>query len=146
MESQIQWHGLDPKDALVTIFPEGERSVLTTEQIFKVIDENASTASILFLSGVQYYTGQAFDIKTITQHAQSKGIIVGWDFAHGVGNIMLDLHEWGVDFVCTPTQGCGNSTDAIRQHGARINTSAVGPAESRASSCTRNMLLQPGTD
>lgn len=83
----------------MTIFPEGPRSILTTEQIFRVIDENASTTSILFLSGVQYYTGQAFDIKAITKHAQSKGIIVGWDFAHGVGNIILDLHEWGVDFA-----------------------------------------------
>lgn len=55
--------------------------------------------SVLFLSGVQYYTGQAFDIKAITKYAQSKGIVVGWDFAHGVGNIVLDLHEWGVDFA-----------------------------------------------
>lgn len=84
----------------MAIFPEGPCSVLTTNQILRVIDENASTASVLFLSGVQYYTGQAFDVKTITKYAQSKGIIVGWDFAHGVGNIMLDLHEWGVDFVC----------------------------------------------
>lgn len=99
IESQIQWHGLDPKDALVTIFPEGSISVLTTEQIFRVIDQNASTTSIIFLSGVQYYTGQAFDIKSITKHAQSKGIVVGWDFAHGAGNIILDLHEWGVDFA-----------------------------------------------
>lgn len=99
IESQIQWHGLDPEDALVTIFPEGPRSILTTEQIFRVIDENASTASIIFLSGVQYYTGQVFDIKAITKYAQSRGIVVGWDFAHGVGNIVLDLHEWGVDFA-----------------------------------------------
>ncbi|KAI5853063.1 pyridoxal phosphate-dependent transferase [Morchella snyderi] len=103
IESQIRWHGLDPADALVTIFPEAERAVLTTQQICKVIDRNADDTALLFLSGVQFYTGQAFDIKAITQHAQAKGIVVGWDMAHAVGNITLDLHEWGVDFAvwCT---------------------------------------------
>jgi kynureninase len=48
---------------------------------------------------VQYYTGQAFDIETITEFAHSKGIVVGWDLAHGVGNIELRLHEWNVDFA-----------------------------------------------
>jgi len=99
VESQIEWHGLSPKDALVTIFPEGSRNILTTDQICRVIDENASTTAVLWLSGVQYYTGQVFDLKAITRHAQNKGILVGWDLAHAVGNILLELHEWGVDFV-----------------------------------------------
>lgn len=103
MESQIRWHGLDPADALVTIFPEGGRQTLTTKQIYAVIDREADETAVLFLSGVQFYTGQAFDIKAITQHAQAKGIVVGWDLAHAAGNITLDLHEWGVDFAawCT---------------------------------------------
>lgn len=99
VESQIEWHGLSPKDALVTIFPEGSRNILITDQICRVIDENASTTAVLWLSGVQYYTGQVFDLKAITRYAQNKGILVGWDLAHAVGNILLELHEWGVDFV-----------------------------------------------
>ncbi|KAG0637445.1 pyridoxal phosphate-dependent transferase [Tuber brumale] len=103
VESQIEWHGLSPEDSLVTIFPEGGREVLTTDQIYRVIDGNASTTAVLWLSGVQYYTGQVFDLKAITRYAQSKGILVGWDLAHAVGNILLELHEWGVDFAawCT---------------------------------------------
>lgn len=65
-----------------------------------MIDHHADSTALLFLSGVQYYTGQAFDIKRITKHAQSKGLVVGWDLAHAAGNIPLELHEWGVDFVC----------------------------------------------
>lgn len=80
--------------------------MLTTQQICTVIDRNADDTALLFLSGVQFYTGQAFDIKAITQHAQAKGIVVGWDLAHAVGNIALDLHEWGVDFVCLSLVWC----------------------------------------
>lgn len=103
VESQIAWHGLNPQDHLITIFPEQGRHTLTTAQILRTIDTHASTAALLWLSGVQFYTGQAFDIKNITAYAQSKGLVVGWDFAHGAGNIPLELHEWGVDFAawCT---------------------------------------------
>lgn len=67
----------------------------------------------MFFSGVQYYTGQAFDIATITAYAQNKGIIVGWDLAHAVGNIELKLHEWGVDFVSAwLTQGNNINCDS----------------------------------
>ncbi|KAL7268794.1 Kynureninase (L-kynurenine hydrolase) [Rhizina undulata] len=99
MESQIQWHGLDPKGTLIEIFPDGGEKVLTTEQILRVIDQNSNDTAVMFLSGVQYYTGQLFDVKTITQYAQKRGIIVGWDFAHAAGNVPLELHEWGVDFA-----------------------------------------------
>jgi len=103
VESQIVWHGLDPKKELVCIQPKVGEYTLSTAQIVRVIDENRDKAALLFLSGVQYYTGQAFDIKYITAYAQSKGIMVGWDLAHGAGNIPLELHEWGVDFAawCT---------------------------------------------
>jgi kynureninase len=103
VESQIAWHGLDPKNELVCIQPREGEYTLATAQIIRTIDEYKDTAALLFLSGVQYYTGQAFDVKYITAYAQSKGITVGWDFAHAAGNIPLELHEWGVDFAawCT---------------------------------------------
>jgi kynureninase len=103
VESQIEWHDLDPKTELVCIQPHAGKFTLETAQIIRTIDEYKDTAALLFLSGVQYYTGQAFDIKYITAYAQNKGITVGWDFAHAAGNIPLELHEWGIDFAawCT---------------------------------------------
>lgn len=103
VESQITWHGLDPAVELITIDPKPEEHILSTAQIVRIIDTHKDDAALLFLSGLQYYTGQAFDIKYLTAYAQSKGIMVGWDFAHAVGNIPLELHEWGVDFAawCT---------------------------------------------
>ncbi|TGZ84678.1 kynureninase [Ascodesmis nigricans] len=103
MESQIRWHGLDPEKELVCVEPaEGEKTI-SWERLKRVIDENAETTAILWLSGLQYYTGQAFDIKNITAYAKAKGMLVGWDLAHAAGNMELELHEWDVDFAawCT---------------------------------------------
>ncbi|KAG4306009.1 hypothetical protein PORY_000919 [Pneumocystis oryctolagi] len=99
--SQIEWWGLNPKEEVVEI--EGEEGVLTIESIMKVIDTYEEELSVILFPGVQYYTGQVFDIKKVTEYARAKGIIVGWDLAHAVGNIELQLHEWGVDFAvwCT---------------------------------------------
>lgn len=99
MESQIRWHGLDPKKELVCVEPAEGDKCISWDRLKRVIDENADTTAILWLGGLQYYTGQAFDIKKITAYAQSKGMLVGWDLAHAAGNIELELHEWGVDFV-----------------------------------------------
>lgn len=89
---------------MVLIEPEDlNRPILTTEQILKVIDENASSTALILLSGIQFYTGQYFDIKRITAHAHCKGILIGWDCAHAAGNVDLQLHDWDVDFAawCT---------------------------------------------
>lgn len=100
VESQIQLHGHNPNDAMVLIEPENAAfPTLTTEQILRVIDEHASSTAVIFLSAIQYYTGQYFEIEKITAHAQSKGILVGWDCAHAAGNVDLQLHDWNVDFA-----------------------------------------------
>ncbi|KAI9826114.1 MAG: Kynureninase (L-kynurenine hydrolase) [Thelocarpon impressellum] len=105
VESQIRHHGLDPKDAMVLIEPADVEAdpTLSTSQILAVIDEHATSAALLLLPGIQYYTGQYFDIPAITAHAHSKGLLVGWDLAHAAGNVPLGLHEWEVDFAawCT---------------------------------------------
>ncbi|EAW13909.1 kynureninase [Aspergillus clavatus NRRL 1] len=104
VESQIKHHNFDPKDGMVLIEPEDHtRPVLDTEHIIRTIDEHASSTAVILLSAIQYYTGQYFDIKRITAHAQSKGILVGWDCAHAAGNVDLQLHDWNVDFAawCT---------------------------------------------
>lgn len=103
IESQIRQHGYNPEESMILIGPEEGTFEVTTEKILSVIDEHASTTALLLLPGIQYYTGQFFDIKTITAYAQSKGLTVGWDLAHAVGNVPLQLHDWNVDFAvwCT---------------------------------------------
>ncbi|KAL1311416.1 hypothetical protein AAFC00_001578 [Neodothiora populina] len=100
VESQIRLHNLNPKDAMVMLVPNTPmRPILSTKHIMRVIDENASSTALLLLPGVQFYTGQYFDIPAITAHAQKHGIVVGWDLAHAVGNVPLQLHDWNVDFA-----------------------------------------------
>lgn len=100
VESQLAHHNLNPASAMVLIEPPSRSSpLLPTAHILAAIDAHASTAAVLLLPGIQFYTGQAFDIRTITAHAQSKGIVVGWDLAHAVGNVPLALHDCNVDFA-----------------------------------------------
>lgn len=87
-------------DNMVLIDPiPGDNLALSTAKILAVIDDHASTAALIILSGVQYLTGQVLDIEQITSHAHSRGIMIGWDLAHAVGNIELNLHDWRVDFA-----------------------------------------------
>ena len=101
IESQIRHHNLAHEDAMVLIDPPtpAETPLLSTEHILATIDAHASDTALLLLPGIQFYTGQFFDIPLITAHAQSHGIHVGWDLAHAVGNVPLQLHDWNVDFA-----------------------------------------------
>jgi len=80
-----------------------EKHYYSTEHILAVISEHASSTALLLLPGIHFYSGQYFDIPTITAFAQVRGITVGWDLAHAAGNVPLQLHKWGVDFAawCT---------------------------------------------
>lgn len=99
IESQIVSHGRDPSVGMVLISPlEGEET-LSLEHILKTIDEHAADTAVLLLPGIQFYTGQWFDMPKITAHAQNRGILVGWDLAHAAGNVPVKLHEWNVDFA-----------------------------------------------
>lgn len=102
IESQIQWHGLDPAKSMVQIQPD-ENFYISTEKILATIDEHAEETALLLLPGIQYYSGQLFDIPRITKYAQDRGLVVGWDLAHAAGNVELSLHDWNVDFAawCT---------------------------------------------
>ncbi|KAI9820270.1 MAG: Kynureninase 1 [Pycnora praestabilis] len=100
VESQICHHKLDPAQSMVFIEPQSsDDSIMSTEHVLSVIDKHASTTALILLPGVQFYTGQYFDIPTITAHAHSKGILIGWDLAHAVGNVDVRLHDWEVDFA-----------------------------------------------
>ncbi|KAF5660683.1 kynureninase 2 [Fusarium heterosporum] len=99
IESQIVWHGLDPEKSMVKIGPNDDH-IITTELVLSTIDEHADDTALILLPGIQYYSGQLFDIPRITAYAQAKGIVVGWDLAHAAGNVELKLHDWNVDFAC----------------------------------------------
>lgn len=89
---------------MVELWPADEKlPYIPTEQILKCIDEHAEEAALIMLPGIQYYSGQLFDMPTITRYAQDRGIMVGWDLAHAAGNVDVKLHEWNVDFAtwCT---------------------------------------------
>jgi kynureninase len=97
--SQIAHHNLDPS-ALITIDPPSASSpYLSNENILSVISQHAATTALVLLPGIQFYSGQFFDIELITRHCQALGITVGWDLAHAVGNVPLQLHNWNVDFA-----------------------------------------------
>ncbi|KAJ9255808.1 hypothetical protein DTO207G8_2825 [Paecilomyces variotii] len=100
VESQIRHHNLEPKEAMVLIEPQDpDTPIITTEQIMQTIDEHASSAALVLLPSIQFYTGQYFEMKKITAHAHSRGLLIGWDCAHSVGNVDMKLHDWDVDFA-----------------------------------------------
>ena len=108
IESQIEWHGLDPKEQMVLVEPD-QGYVISTEKVLRLIDEHADELALILLPGIQYYSGQLLDIPTITAHAHKHGITIGWDLAHAAGNVELKLHEWDVDFACWCTYKYMNS-------------------------------------
>jgi len=99
LNSQVRFHGLDPKDVIVPIRKRTGEHFWRTGDIVEKIKEVGEELALLLIGGVNYYNGQVFDIRTITAHAKQQGAFVGWDLAHGVGNIGLELHDWGVDFA-----------------------------------------------
>ncbi len=99
VESQIKLHGLNPKDILLELSPREGEKTLHTEDILETLKEHGDSIATILIGGVNYYTGQAFDMEAITKAGQKIGAYVGFDLAHAAGNIMLDLHDWGVDFA-----------------------------------------------
>ncbi|KAG2171937.1 hypothetical protein INT43_001413 [Umbelopsis isabellina] len=100
VESQIKLHGYDPKSSLITIAPREGEDTLHTEDILAAIEKHGSSTAVIMLSGVQYYTGQWFEMEKITAFGHEQGCIVGWDLAHAAGNVPVQLHDWNVDFAC----------------------------------------------
>tara|TARA_B100000902_G_scaffold400002_1_gene474435 strand:- start:1453 stop:2703 length:1251 start_codon:yes stop_codon:yes gene_type:complete len=99
IESQINFHGYNPKDSIIKIKPRSGESTLRTEDILNVIEKEGNQIALIMLGGVNYYTGQVFDFRSITESAKEKSILIGFDLAHAVGNIKLKLHNWDVDFA-----------------------------------------------
>jgi kynureninase len=99
MESQVRFHGFNPAEAIVEIMPRpGEETLRTADILDRIKKEGAAVALVMF-SGVNYYTGQFFDMQAITEVGHEVGALVGFDLAHTTGNIPLRLHDWQVDFA-----------------------------------------------
>ena len=99
LETQVQFHGFDPDDAIIEIAPREGEWTLREEDILKAIEDNADQLAMVFLGGVNYFTGQLFNMLNLTKAAHAVGAIAGFDLAHAAGNVPLDLHDWGVDFA-----------------------------------------------
>ena len=100
LESQVKFHGLSPEDTIVEVVPRQGEHTIREEDILSAIDALGDELALVFWGGVNYYSGQVFDMAKITERAHQQGAYVGFDLAHGVGNIELKLHDWQVDFAC----------------------------------------------
>jgi kynureninase len=98
VKSQIQFHGFEPAHSLIELTPLPGESCLREEEIELLIEQRDDIALIM-LGGVNYVTGQAFDMARITRAGHQKGCVVGFDLAHAAGNLNLKLHDWGPDFA-----------------------------------------------
>ncbi len=103
METQARFHGLNPDDAIIELMPREGEYTLRTEDIIAKINEHKDDLAIVMMGGVNYYTGQAYDMEAITKAGHAVGANVGFDCAHAAGNLNLQLHDWDVDFAvwCT---------------------------------------------
>ncbi len=98
-ETQLKFHGLNPDEALIELKPRTGEHTLRAEDILSKIAEVGDELALVLIGGIQYYTGQLFDMKAITEAGQKVGAKVGFDLAHAFGNVPLQLHDWNVDFA-----------------------------------------------
>lgn len=103
METQARFHGLNPDDAIIELKPREGEYTLRTEDILAEIEKHKDSLAIVMMGGVNYYTGQAFDMQAIAAAAHAVGARAGFDLAHAAGNLHLQLHDWNIDFAvwCT---------------------------------------------
>lgn len=98
--SFVRHMGLNPDEVIVEINPDQEGIPPTNEQVIDAIHKHGEEIALVFLSGVNYYTGQLFDLSSIAMAAKKVGALVGFDLAHAVGNVSMNLHDWDIDFAC----------------------------------------------
>jgi kynureninase len=99
VKSQIRFHGLDTATSLIELTPRADEACLRDEDIEALIEREGNNIALILLGGVNYATGQAFDMEGITRLGRARGCVVGFDLAHAAGNLPLKLHEWGPDFA-----------------------------------------------
>ncbi len=99
LETQVQFHGFDPDDAIIEVAPRDGERLIREEDILDAIDANADELALVFFGGVNYFTGQLFNMPRLTIAARAAGAVAGFDLAHAAGNVPLALHDWDVDFA-----------------------------------------------
>lgn len=99
LETQLKFHGLDPDQDLIELSPRVGEHTLRTEDIVDSIHAHGEELALVMMAGIQYYTGQYFDLRAISEAAHQVGAKVGFDLAHAAGNVRLKLHDWNVDFA-----------------------------------------------
>jgi kynureninase len=103
VDSQIRFHGFDPAQSLIELKPRESETTLREEDVAVLIEQEGPSIALIMLGGVNYATGQLFDMAAITRAGHSQGCVVAFDLAHAAGNVPLRLHDWRVDFAvwCT---------------------------------------------
>jgi len=99
IETQTRWHGFDPTAVLIEVGPRPGERLIREEDILAAIALHGDSLALVLLGGLNYYTGQFFDLAAITAAAHTAGALAGFDLAHAVGNVALQLHDWDVDFA-----------------------------------------------
>jgi kynureninase len=99
LESQLKFHGLDPNEHLIELHPRAGEHTLHLEDVLNTLESHRDEIALVMMGGVNYYTGQFFDLKSITDKAHEIGAVAGFDLAHAAGNLPLQLHDWNVDFA-----------------------------------------------
>lgn len=108
-ETHVRTKGFDPSSAIIEVAPRNGEYTLRIEDIISTIEKHGDETALVFFGGINYYTGQFFDLEKIVKVARSVGAKVGFDLAHAAGNVELHLHDWNVDFACWCTYKYLNS-------------------------------------
>jgi kynureninase len=99
VETQVKFHGLDPEKAIIEINPRAGEKLIREEDILQTIENHRESLALVLIGGINYYTGQLFDLEAITAAAHRAGAMAGFDLAHAIGNVPLELHDWDIDFA-----------------------------------------------
>jgi kynureninase len=99
LETQVRYHGFDPDDAIIEVEPREGEWLIREDDILQAIASHADELALVFLGGVNYFTGQLFNLPRLTEAAHAVGAVAGFDLAHAAGNVLISLHDWDVDFA-----------------------------------------------
>ncbi|MCF6129107.1 kynureninase [Flavobacterium sp. AS60] len=150
-QSQVHFHGYKPEDAIVEIKRRDGEHNIRLEDILAKINEVGDELALVLIGGVNYYTGQVFDMKTITEAGHKAGAKVGFDLAHAAGNIKLELHDWNIDFAawCSykyMNSGPGNASGCFIHEKHHTNKDLARFGGWWAQNKERRFLMEPKFD